>query len=127
MKRNALTLTPAPVMSAADKAAHAAASYVRAHAGDSDPDMDEALKRVRSGSTFDAALHRLQTEVAYIERDAQLAADVAKDLAANDDDAPDANWIPYIPAPTQPAEDYWDEAIDAYGTRVWPMTLPSAA
>jgi hypothetical protein len=100
-----IVIAPTYPQSPADKAAHDAASYVRA------------------SSTFDAALHRLQTEVAYIERDAQLAADVAKDLAANDDD-PRANWIPNVAPET---EDMWDVACDAYGTRVWPMTLRSAA
>jgi hypothetical protein len=55
----------APVMSAADKAAHRAASYVRPT--DSDPDMDEALRRV-------------QTNLAYLQRDRQLAAEVAAQI-----------------------------------------------
>jgi hypothetical protein len=42
--------TRAGFMSDADKAAHlAAAGPIRLHAGDSDPDMDEALRRVRQG------------------------------------------------------------------------------
>jgi hypothetical protein len=118
---------PAPTypQSPADKAAHlAAVGPVRGQSTDSDPDIDEALRRARGDSDIAAALHRLQTEVAYIERDAQLAADVAKDLAAADEDDPRANWIPNVAPET---EDMWDVACDAYGTRVWPMTLRSAA
>lgn len=70
------TIAPTFPLSAADKAAHAAASYVRpvrAVAGDSDPDMDEALRRV-------------QENLAYIERaqqfDAQVAAEIAAGVAA---------------------------------------------
>jgi hypothetical protein len=43
-------IAPSYPQSPADKAAHAAAPYVRpavAQAGDSDPDMDEAYRRVR--------------------------------------------------------------------------------
>lgn len=92
---------PAPAMSAADKAARLAATGpIRVHAGDSD--MDEAL-------------YRLQTEIAYIERDAQLDAEVAQDIAAKD------NWIPYVPPATRPRvtaaqaagnDGYWDAVID---------------
>lgn len=38
-----------PTLSAADVAAHQAASYVRRIPVDSDPDADEALRRVRGG------------------------------------------------------------------------------
>lgn len=93
--------------SPADKAAHLAArGPIRVHNGDSDPDIDEALRRV-------------QTEVAYIERDAQLAADVAKDLAAGDGDD-DGNWIPNVAPPTSVTERMWDAVMDGY-------SLPSAA
>ena len=39
----------APTLSAADAAAHRAASYVRTVPVDSDPIADEALRRVRGG------------------------------------------------------------------------------
>jgi hypothetical protein len=55
--------------------------------------------------------------------DLQAAADVAKDLAAVEEE-PSFNWIPNV-AP-QP-EDMWDVACDAYGTRVLPLYARSAA
>lgn len=60
------SIAPAFPLSPADKAAHRAAEYRR---GDSDPSMDEALRRV-------------QTELAYMERKQQLAAQVRREIAA---------------------------------------------
>ena len=106
-------IAPTYPQTAADKAAHAKASFVRGHAGDSTPDITDALRRV-------------QTEVAYIERDAQLDAAVAADIAAKDDEddgnwIPEANWIPNAaPAPRrgwtpiEVPEDVWDAVMDGY-------------
>jgi hypothetical protein len=44
--------------------------------GDSDPDMDEALRRIRT-----RALKRLEIEAAYLERDHQLRSAVAHEIA----------------------------------------------
>ena len=63
------SIAPTFPQSPADRAAHRAAEYRR---GDSDPSMDEALRRV-------------QTELAYLERAAQLLAEDnewAEDVAA---------------------------------------------
>jgi hypothetical protein len=45
-------------------------------AGDSDPDMDEALRRIRT-----RALKHLEIEAAYLERDHQLRSAVAREIA----------------------------------------------
>lgn len=72
------TVSIAPVfpLSASDRAAQRAATHFR---GDSDPDMDEALRRVRGTAS---TLFRLEVEAAYLERDAQLNATVAAEIAA---------------------------------------------
>ncbi|MGW2594798.1 hypothetical protein ACWCXC_31655 [Streptomyces sp. NPDC001515] len=44
-------IAPSSPMSAADVAAHLAASCVRTAPGDSDPDPDEALRRARGLAT----------------------------------------------------------------------------
>jgi hypothetical protein len=64
------SIAPSFPQSLADKAAHSAASYGRpgrVQDGDSDPDMDEALRRV-------------QTNLAYLQRDQQLAEIVAAEV-----------------------------------------------
>jgi hypothetical protein len=66
------SIAPTFPRSPADKAAHASASYVRparAHDGDSDPDMDEALRRAT-------------TELAYVERDGQHGRALHEGMAA---------------------------------------------
>jgi len=70
--KTAPSIAPTFPQSPADKAAHASASYVRparAHDGDSDPDMDEALRRAT-------------TELAYVERDGQHGQALHEDMAA---------------------------------------------
>jgi hypothetical protein len=93
----------APAMSAADAAAHRAASYVRPAPTDSDPSADELLHRVRhprsnlttcpncdesysgSGHTCapkaKAADVSVTTELAYVLRDRQHAETVAAEIA----------------------------------------------
>jgi hypothetical protein len=61
-------IAPSYPQSPADKAAHAAVSYVRpvvAQAGDSDPIMDEAYRRVRDHR--DAILEGLAAARAYAD------------------------------------------------------------
>jgi hypothetical protein len=81
VKRTALatpSIAPSYPLSHADRAAHDKASYVRptagwfptaADPGDSDPDMDEALRRATA-------------EVAYIERDTEWQVEYHGYLAA---------------------------------------------
>jgi len=85
-----VSATHAPAMSPADIAAHAAASYVRRpkvialHPGDSDPNPDEALRRVREHGLSPrglAALHRLETAVAPILRDRQTSDAARREIA----------------------------------------------
>ena len=60
------SIAPRHPLSPADKAAHRAAEYRR---GDSDPHMDEALRRV-------------QMDLAYDLRDRQFAETLAAEIAA---------------------------------------------
>lgn len=74
---NRTHIAPRFPQSSSDKAAHAAASYVRSAAPtDSDPNADELLKRAR-----EARQHRLETEAAYLEREQQLGRRVAQEIA----------------------------------------------
>lgn len=86
---------------------------------DSDPDMDEALRRVRVGK----AQLAVETEAAYFERDLQIREAAAWETAT------DGNWVPFV-APTAPThrrnwvpaaqaagnDHYWDDVIDGYSS-----------
>jgi len=108
---NGTALLSAPAMSPADKAAPSAASYVRT----------ESLRPAGL-----KALRNLELATAVILRDRQVGDAARADIAAND-----GNWIPaygnWIPNVAPEPEDMWDVAIDAYGTRVLPLTLARSA